>query len=139
MGHDASVVVLGSTKSSYKVVDNRPGTIPAGKVVRLKSDDTISIAAADGAALGISMGGSLSDTARTAFCRKGSEVPVLLTDAFTPTKGAQLAIHDTTGIAATKDGSSTYMNATYISGALTGIDETGAEVRVALVDMPGGL
>jgi hypothetical protein len=137
--HDPTKVVLGSTNSSYKVVDNHAGTIPAGKVVRLKSDNTISLAASDGAAIGISVGRSLSDTARTSFCRKGSAVPILLTAAFTPTIGAQVAIHDTTGIAATKDGSSSYVNAVYASGALTGIDEDGNEVDVALIDMPGGL
>jgi len=137
--HDATKVVLGSTKSSFRVVENHVGNIPAGKVVRLKSDDTISIAAADGSALGISLGKDLSDIGYTSFCREGSAVPILLTAAFTPTIGAQVAIHDTTGIAATKDGSSTYVNATYASAVLTGILEDGTEANVALIDFPGGL
>lgn len=137
--HDASKVALGSTQSSFRTVVNHKGEIPAGKIVRLKSDDTISIASADGNALGISLGKSLSDIARTAICVRGKGVPVLLTDDFTPTVGAQVAIHNTTGIAATKDGSSTYVNAVYAVDLLTGIAEDGTEVRVAIIDFPGGL
>jgi hypothetical protein len=137
--HDSTKVLLGQTQSSFKNVDSLAGAIPAGKIVRLHDDSTLSIAAADGAALGISLGRSLSDTSFTAICRKGTRVPVLLTAAFTPTIGAQVAIHDTTGIAATKDGSSTYVNAVYVSGVLTGIDEDGEEADVALIDFPGGL
>lgn len=139
MSHDATKVVLGSTRSSFRTISNRLGSIPAGKIVRLKSDDTISIASADGSAIGISAGRSLSDIARTAVISRGKAVPILLTEAFTPTIGAQVAIHNTTGIAAAKDGSSTYVNAVYVSGKLTGIDEDGSEVDVALIDFPGGL
>jgi hypothetical protein len=141
MAHDATKVVMGSSRSSFKNVDNRAGSIAAGLAVRLKSDDTISVAAADGNLLGISLGRSLSDTARTAIVRKGTQVPIQVTGSFTPTIGAQVAIHDTTGKAATKDGSSTYVNAVYVSSALTMIDEDGAETSasVALIDFPGGL
>lgn len=137
--HDATKVLLGNTESSFKVVDNRAGAIDAGKIVRLKSDDTISIAAADGAPLGISLGKSLSNTSRTAIVRKGTRVPILLTAAFDPTIGAQVHVSDTTGIAAASGGGATGMNAVYASGRLTGIDESGAEVGCALIDMPGGL
>jgi len=130
---------MGATKSSFKIVENRKGSIPAGKIVRLKSDDTISIASADGSAIGISLGLDLSDTARTPFVREGSGGPVLLTDAFEPTIGAQVAIHNTTGIAATKDGSSTYVNAVYASGVKTALLEDGTEGRCALIDFAGGL
>lgn len=139
MGHDASKVLLGSTKSSAKEVDNRKGVIAAGLAVRLKSDDTIVVTAADGNLLGISLGRSLSDTSRTAICRKGLAVPVLLTDAFTPTIGAQVNISDTTGKAAASGGGATAVNAVYASGVLTGVDEDGASVNVALIDFPGGL
>ncbi len=137
--HDSTKVLLGQTQSSFKNVDSLAGAIPAGKIVRLNSSDALTIAASGASALGISLGRSLSDTSFTAICRKGTRVPVLLTDAFTPSIGAQVAIHDTTGIAATKDGSSTYVNAIYVSGVLTGVDEDGAEVNVALIDFPGGL
>jgi hypothetical protein len=137
MGHDATKVLLGATKSSFRVVDNKAGVIPAGKIVRLKSDNTIVITAADGSPLGISLGRDLSNTSRTAICRKGTQVPILLTAAFTPTIGAQVLVSDTTGIAVTSGG--TAMNAVYSSGVLTGIDEDGAEANVALIDFPGGL
>lgn len=137
--HDPTKVLLGATHSSAKVVDNRAGVIDAGKVVRLKSDDTISIASADGNILGLSVGRSLSGTDRTAVLRKGLSAPILLTDAFTPAIGAQVAIHNTTGIAAAKDGSSTFVNAVYKTGVLTGVSEAGTSLNVALIDFPGGL
>lgn len=139
MGHDATKVQLGVPQSSFRVIENHNGTIDAGKVVRLKSDDTISIASADGLPLGISVGVEQSGIGRTCICKKGTRVPLMLTDGFTPTVGAQVAIHNTTGLGATKDGSSTYVNAIYSSGLLTGITEAGAEVDAAYIDMPGGL
>lgn len=137
--HDATKVLLGSTQSSFKTIDNRAGVIPAGKIVRLKSDDTISIAAADGQALGISAGRSLSNTDRTAVVRRGSRVPVLLTSAFTPVIGAQVFIDDTTGIAKASGSGVTGVNAVYSSSTLTGVDEDGNTANVALIDFPGGL
>jgi len=137
--HDASKVLLGTTQSSFKTVENHAGAIPAGKIVRLKSDNTLSLEAADGSPLGISLGLSQSDHGRCPIVKKGTRVPVLLTEAFDPDIGAQVAIHNTTGIAAAKDGSSTYMNAVYASERMTGIAEDGSSVGVALIDMPGGL
>lgn len=139
MGHDASKVLLGATNSSFKVVDNYNGSIPAGKIVRLKSDNTISLAKADGSALGISLGKDLSDIGRTAVVRRGVAVPLLLTDAFTPTIGAQVHISDTTGLGIASGGGATGMNAVYRSAVLTGIDESGTSVNVALIDFQGGL
>lgn len=139
--HDASVVQMGSTKSSERDVDNRKGTIAAGLAVHLKSDDTISVAAADGSFLGISLGRSLSNTARTAICRSGLGVPIQLSNGFTPVKGAQVNISDTTGKAIAAGAGATAVNATYVSGVLTGIDEDGNELAdgAALIDMVGGL
>jgi hypothetical protein len=141
MAHDANKVVMGNITSSHKVVDNRAGDIAAGLIVRLKSDDTISIAAADGSPLGISAGKSLSDNSRTAIIRKGSMVPVLLTAAFQPVIGAQVHISDTTGKAGTAGAGFTGMNATYVSAELDAIYEDGTSGvdLVALIDMPGGL
>lgn len=139
MSHDASKVLLGQTPSSAKEVDNlagNPATFLAGLCVHLKSDGTLSLASADGSKLGISLGKDLSDTQRVAICRKGLSVPILLTDAFTPTVGAQVQISTTTGKAVS---SGTAVNASYASGVLTGIAEDGSEVNVALIDMPGGL
>jgi hypothetical protein len=139
--HDSSKVLMGSTRSNIKEVDNRKGSIAAGLIVRLKSDDTISVALADGNALGISLGRSLSDTTRTAICRKGLGVPVQLTNGFTPTIGAQVNISDTTGKAVASGAGATAMNATYATSTLTGVDEDGNNLAdgCALIDFPGGL
>lgn len=144
MGHDANKVLMGTTQSSYKVVTNHNGSIEAGKIVRLKSDDTISLAAADGSPLGVSLGKDLSDIGRTAIVRKGTRVPLLLTAAFNPTVGAQVHISDTTGVGIASGAGATGMNAVYASGRLTGggIDETtglATDLGVALIDFPGGL
>lgn len=138
MSHSATKVMMGTTRSSFKNVDNHIGVIAAGLAVRLKSDDTISVAEADGSLLGISLGKSLSDTSRTAIVRKGTQVPIQLTSAFSPTVGAQVKIDATSGKAST-DG--TGVNAVYASGALTMIAEDGTETAsgCALIDFPGGL
>lgn len=137
--HDATKVLLGSTQSSMKHVDNIAGSIEAGKIVRQKSDGTISIAAADGAPLGISLGASLSADGRTTVCRAGLRVPVLLTAGFTPTVGAQVAIDDVTGIAKAAGTGVTGMNAVYATSTLTGVKEDGTTANVALIDFQGGL
>ena len=141
MAHSATKVQMGTTRSSFKHIDNKAGVIAAGVAVRLKSDDTISVAAADGSLLGISCGRSLSDTSRTAIVRAGTQVPIKLTAAFSPTIGAQVHISDTTGLAIAAGAGATGVNATYVSGALTLIDEDGVETAslAAIIDMPGGL
>lgn len=138
MSHDATKVLMGATRSSFKNIDNRAGNIAAGLGVRLKSDDTISVAEADGSLLGISCGKDLSDTSRTAIVRKGTQVPIVLTASFTPVIGAQVKIDATTGKAST-DG--TGVNAVYVSGPLTSINEDGTETAAgcALIDFPGGV
>lgn len=139
MAHDASKVLMGTTQSSFKRVDNRKGTIAAGLIVRLKSDDTISLLKTDGAPLGVSLGKGLDGAGRTAIVRAGSRVPVLLTSGFTPVIGAQVAIDDVTGMAKATGTGVTGVNAVYISGVLTGMNEDGTTANVALIDMPGGL
>jgi len=263
MSHDATKAALGSTYSSDKVVSDYagdPATYIAGLAVRRKSDNTLSVAAADGQWLGVSLGRSLSDHKKTSVVRSGLRVPILLeakpaygeieitsyanlvsgTDdaiavgatsfvaqagAATPgdatfqaassneatatslatqinahaTAGAlvearangavvelraklnttagnsiiltytdndsnvgatvtgegtledggdaadyvavgqKVYISDTTGKADDPYSDSTISDAVYVSGVLTGIDESGAEVACALIDMPGGL
>jgi hypothetical protein len=81
MAHDASKVIMGATQSSDKVVSDytgNPATYLAGLALRRKSDDTLSVTLADGQWLGVSLGASLSDTSKTAVCRSGLRVPVLL-------------------------------------------------------------
>jgi hypothetical protein len=137
----SSAIYLGSTRSNVKEVINRdgdPATFLAGLCVHLKSDETLSLAVADGSKLGISLGRSLSNTKRTAICRKGLGVPIRLTNGLTPTVGAQVTISDTTGKAAS---SGTAVNAVYVSSTLTAYDEDGVAIAdgVALIDFPGGL
>jgi len=141
MSHSSTSVRMGTTQSTFKVVDNMAGAIEAGLIVRLKSDGTISVAAADGLPLGISLGISLSNTSRTAIVRKGVRVPVLLTGAFTPTKGAQVSISDTTGKAIAAGGGATALNAVYETSKLDALKEDGTTVTdgVALINFPGGL
>lgn len=142
MAHDATKVVMGATRSNVKEVDNKNGTIAAGLAVRLKSDDTITTALADGSLLGISLGKDLSGVGRTAIARKGLKIPVLLTNGFTPTIGAQVAISDTTGKAKAYTGSGdSYVNAVFATSTLGAIDENGDAIAdgCALIDFPGGL
>lgn len=136
MGHDASKVLLGSTKSSFRTVDNKAGSVAAGKIVVVTSADALSTTLSAGGILGVSLGKDLSDTGRTAIVRRGTQVPVLLGDAFTPDIGAQVQFHATDGSAVA---SGTAVNAVYASSILTGITEAGTEVNVALIDFPGGL
>lgn len=139
MSHDPTKVLMGSTQSSFRTVDSKKGTVAAGLIVRLKDDDTLSTASADGAPLGISLGGDLSDIGRTAIVRRGTMVPVHLTDAFTPVIGAQVHISNTTGRAMASGGTATGMNAKYRSGVLDGVLADGSVIRVALIDFEGGL
>lgn len=142
MGHDATKVQMGATKSNIKDVTNVAGTIAAGLVGRQKSDGTVTLAKSDGGVVGVSLGRSLSDNARTAFARTGILVPVLLTNGFTPTLGAQVAISDTTGKAKAYTGTGdSYVNAVYSSAKLTAYDEDGVVIAdgCAFIDFPGGL
>lgn len=140
MSH-SSTIYMGSTVTSEKEVINKAGaptTFLAGLCVHQKSDGTISLAAADGSKIGISLGRSLSSTNRTAICTRGLGVPVLLANGFTPTVGAQVQISTTTGKAVS---SGTAVNAYYRSAALSAVDEAGAAISdgCALIDFPGGL
>lgn len=145
MSNQSTKVQLGTTNSSFKTVDNVPGTLAAGTVAHAKSDGTYTAAIADGVAVGVSLGRSLSDTSRFALCRRGIGVPILLTSAFDPTIGAQVNISDTTGKAIASGGGATAVNAVYSSGRVggtgvnNGLDEDAAAVGVAYIDFPGGL
>lgn len=140
MAH-SSAIYMGNTKSSFKKVDNwdaDPATFVAGLCGHLKSDGTVSLASADGSKIGISLGRSLSSTKRTLFVREGEDVPILLTNGFTPTVGAQVQISTTTGKAVS---SGTAVNAFYKTSTLTAYDEDGVAIAdgAALIDFPGGL
>jgi hypothetical protein len=137
--HDPTKVVMGSTGSNHRVVQNYVGTRAAGLILRLKTaDGTLSITKADGELLGVSLGKDLSDTNRTAVCRAGLKVPVLLKAGYDPTPGAVVEVDDATGLA-TGDGTKTATAGIFASGRLVGIAEDGTTVGVALVDMEGGI
>lgn len=140
MSHSAKVQ-MGNISSNIKEIMNKagdPATFLAGLVVHLKSDDTLSLASADGQKLGVSMGRSQSDIKRVPICVDGLKVPVLLTNGFTPTVGAQVQISTTTGKAVA---SGTAVNAYYASSTLSAMDEDGVDIAdgCALINMPGGL
>jgi len=138
--HDPTKVLMGTTPSTAKKVTNHLGSIAAGLVVRLKSDDTLSLLASDGSILGISLGKDLSDTNHTAIIREGLKVPLHLTDALEPDIGTQVFVSPTTGkaVASNAEGA-VATNGVYASEVLTGIAESGSNISVALVDMAGGL
>lgn len=139
MAHDATKVYMGNVTSSMKDIDNKVGVIAAGLAVCQKSDGTITTAVADGPNIGISVGGDMAQNGRTAICRSGLSVPILLTAGFTPTLGAAVLVSDTTGKAVTSGGHA--INATYASAKLTAIGEDGVAITdgCALIDMPGGV
>lgn len=82
MPHDASKVLMGSTRSNHRKVTQLkgdPATFKAGLRICLNSSDGPSLAKADGQSFGISLGKNLSNIAgAVAVCRKGEGVPVLL-------------------------------------------------------------
>lgn len=134
-------IYLGNITSNIKEIDNRAGdpeTFLAGLCVHLKSDGTLSLAAADGSKLGISMGNSLSKTKRVPIAKKGLSVPIRLANGFEPVVGTQVQISTTTGKAVA---SGTAVNAMYASAKMTTIGEDGVEVTdgAALIDFIGGL
>lgn len=151
--HNANKVLMGSVNvmkdsGNYESVSGLP--LEAGLVCILESTGKVSLDTSQGAKVGVSLGKDLSDTNRTAICRKGLGVPVKLKAGFDPVIGAQVAIEDDTGLAKAYTGTGDgYVNAVYASGRVggTGVnggiaegasDETGT-IGVALIDFPGGL
>ena len=149
--HNQGKVLLGVNRSSFRVVTSLRtlATILAGLVVFQKSDGTYN-AAGDGTPIGLSFGADLSDIKSTCLCKLGLEVPIRLEDGFTPAIGAQVHVLKSTGKAVAEDtvGTTTVgLNATYMpawvganTAVLSGVPEDGsAEVRVALIDLAGGV
>lgn len=139
--HSATTIYMGSTRSNLKGVGNYAGdptTFLAGLCVHLKSDGTISLASADGSKMGISLGRSQSNHKRVPIAFEGKDIPILLTNGFTPTIGAQVQISTTTGKAVS---SGTAVNAYYTTSTLTAYDEDNAAITdgAALITMIGGL
>lgn len=141
MAHAASTVYMGSHKSNVMESDSYVGaeaTFLAGLCCHLTSAGALSLAAADGSKLGISLGRSLSQSGQVTVARRGLLIPILLTSGFTPVIGAQVQISTTTGKAVS---SGTAVNAVYRSAILTAYDEDGTVIAdgCALIDFPGGL
>lgn len=141
MTHSATTVYMGSHRSNIIESDSwvaAAATFLAGLCGHLKSDGTVSLAVSDGSKIGISLGRSLSDTNKVTFVRRGTQVPILLSNGLTPTVGAQVQISTTTGKAVS---SGTAVNAVYRTGVLTAYDEDGTVIAdgAALIDFPGGL
>jgi hypothetical protein len=92
MGHNPNEILLGVTSSSIKEITAEPGdpnSFPAGRAVRRKSDGGLQLESNGTATLiGISLGASLSDTKKTAVCRTGNFVPIVIkNDAASVKKG----------------------------------------------------
>ena len=150
---NANHALMGSTRSSHKEVTNKLTVsglvIEAGLCVILESSDKISLDTSEGAKHGISLGKDLSDTGRTAVCRKGLGVPLKLKAGFDPVIGTQVYIEDDTGLGIASGGGADAVNAVYASGRLGGTGVSGGVVEgatsdagtvgVAYIDFPGGL
>lgn len=138
--HNASVVQLGTTQSSFRQIDNvaaDPATFAAGLAMVSKADGTFSTTLSQGSLIGISMGRDESNTKRTPVIRRGIRVPIQLQAGFTtPNMGDPVQLHATSGKA---DATGTAVNAIYASPMLSGRDEDGNTVNCALIDFPGGL
>lgn len=79
MPHDASKVLLGSTRSSEREVtrhDSDPATFLAGLVCSVGSDGLLSLLKSAGMRAGVSLGRDLSNTKCTSLLRTGEGVPV---------------------------------------------------------------
>lgn len=156
--HNASLVLMGTTRSNEKEVANYPGSISAGVAVRQKNDGTISTTKAHGQLVGVSLGNPMvGSVSRTVVCRKGLGVPLALTSGFDPVIGAVVYIDDATGLGAVSSASATAVNAVYappnvVSGSLARVGGTGVNagiaegataesgtVGVAFIDFAGGL
>jgi hypothetical protein len=77
--HNAAEVLMGTTQDSDLVAscaDADPASFPAGRAVRRPSDGTLSLST--GSLIGVSLGKSLSDTAKTSVARTGNRVPLQL-------------------------------------------------------------
>ena len=82
MAHDATKVVMGTTRSSSKQgsesFDSSPTTFKAGLAVRRNSSNLLSVTKADGNWVGVSLGRGLSDALKTTVIKAGEQVPVLV-------------------------------------------------------------
>lgn len=141
MGHNASIIQLGTTLSSEKVVTSHHGSIEAGLVVVQDDDGTIDTTSASGSTFGVSLGRDQSNAGYIAVARSGLGIPVQVGSG-TPVVGAQVAIDNSTGKTVDYTGSGNrYINAFYVKAKVTngGVKEDGTTlVDIAVIDMVGG-
>lgn len=79
MSHNASVLVLGATRSNVKDVacfNVDPASFEAGRCVSLASTGLPSLLKSAGVRYGVSLGKSLSDHKKTDVCQAGLRVPI---------------------------------------------------------------
>lgn len=82
MSHDATKVVMGTTRSSSKQGSESfasdPATFKAGLAVRRNSSNLLSVTKGDGNWVGVSLGRGLSDAKHTTVIMAGEQVPILV-------------------------------------------------------------
>ncbi len=135
----SSTIYFGSTGSNFREVTNHLGDVAAGLAVYQHADGSIDSTAASGVLIGISLGKSLSDTSRTAVCRRGVKVPIKLESGWTsPAIGVAVQISTTNGQA---KASGTAVNAMYSGEKVSALEEDGSAWAPggAYIDFPGGL
>ena len=138
--YSATKIVLGTTGSNEKVVSNfsgDPATFLAGLVVRSASSGVLHLSA--GAPCGVSLGIDMSDSGRTAVCRSGLLVPMIVASvASAPVLGAAVYSWADGTVDASSSGT-TALNAICAKAGMTGIKADGTEVDIILADFIGGL
>ncbi len=133
-------VIFGVTKGTAKEVESYPGAITAGLVAALSADGTVLADSSTAKIIGVSLGGSLSDTPQTAVILRGTGVPVRVGEGFTPTVLTTVYFNTESGEAVAQDLEGTVTTQAYYSSSiLDGIAEDGSIVAAALIDFPGGL
>lgn len=137
--HDASKVLLGSTGSSEKDVSMEPGdpaVCKAGFVVKRGSDGAVAKGGAAGSLLGVSLGGTLSDTEKVAVCRNGLKVPVRLKD---DNVFASLEVEDLTFTAKARGVAGNDVTIALVDGGTAGAETVEVDGNDVIVNMDDGV
>lgn len=137
--HDPNKVLLGTTQSSYKTADvnnSDPASFPAGLAVRRNSDGNLSVTKAHGLLIGVSLGRSLSDTKKTTVVRKGTDIPILLTDRST---FAELELEDLTFTAKAKGSQGNQITIALVNEETAGSEDVEVDGNNIVVKIEGGV
>lgn len=146
MPHSTTKILFGSVNSSDREVTVENGahaTFGAGLAVRMSGTGSLSLSAADGNLIGISLGKPQTATTepnKTAVLRAGNGVPIQLSASAVAVAGSSVYVSQTTGQAVTS-GAGVITGGIYVSTAKSGVAESGADAGVwgAHIDMGGGL